>query len=50
MRIRDKVISESYKYIDLVLVDSFLVDFFSFIVNIFFILLFIVRDLKLYIY
>ena len=35
MRIRDKAISESYKYIDLVSVDGFLVDFFFFIVNVF---------------
>ena len=50
MRIRDKVISESHKCIDLVLVDGSLVDFFFFIANVFLILLSIVRDLKLYIY
>ena len=35
MCIRDKAISESYKYIDLISVDSSSVDFFSFIVNVF---------------
>ena len=50
MYIRDKAISESYKCIDLVSVNNSLVDFFSFIVNVFLILLLIVKDLKLYIY
>ena len=35
MRMRDEAISESHKYMDLVPVDGSLVDFFSFIVNVF---------------
>ena len=35
MRIRDEVISESYKCINLVSVNGSLVDFFFFIINVF---------------